>query len=219
VSAFPGSPALIKGALVKLDLLNPLASVIVFQYNPDTVIRRLTASTGEAGRGAESEQLRLKGPPTETISLEVELDAADQLEVADPVTTAAGVAPALASLELMLYPRSGAVIASTALAAGGLVEVVAPVTPLTLLVWGAARVLPVRLTELGITEEAFDPRLNPIRAKVSLSLRVLTYDELGLASTGGALSFAQHLAKEAMATVNTLDALGSFSAGANLGIG
>jgi hypothetical protein len=49
MSAFPGSPRLLKGAIIGLDPFNPLASVIVFQYNPDTMTRRLDArSTGAA---------------------------------------------------------------------------------------------------------------------------------------------------------------------------
>ena len=216
MSSFPGSPRLVKGALVNLDIVNPLASVIVFQYNPETVTRRLSAS-GDEGGGAQSEQLRLKGPAAETMTMEIELDATDLLEVADPIAVGLGIAPALASLELMLSPKTAEVVVKSALAAAGLIEVVPPAAPLTLLVWGPARVLPVRLTELGITEEAFDSQLNPIRAKVAVTLRVLTYDDLGLVSVGGALSLAQQVAKEAMATVNSVAAIGSFSASANLG--
>lgn len=218
MSSFPGSPRLVKGALVNLDVANPLAGVIVFQYNPESVTRRLTASADDSG-GAAGERLRLKGPPGETISLEIELDATDRLEAGDPLAAGLGIAPALASLELMLYPKSADVVAKAALAAAGLVEVIAPAAPLTLLVWGPNRVLPVRVSELGITEEEFDPTLNPLRAKVSINLRVLTYDDLGLASTGGALHLTHHVAKEAMATVNSVATIGSFSVAANLGTG
>jgi hypothetical protein len=218
MSSFPGSPRLTKGALVGLDPVNPLASVIVFQYNPDSVSRRVSANT-DSGWGSSSDQLRVKGPPQETIDVEVEVDAVDQLETADPTAQRLGVAPALASLELLLYPKSALVIANAALLAAGVIEVVGPEVPLALLVWGPNRVLPVRLTELSITEEAFDPSLNPIRAKVNLSLRVLTYDDLGITSVGGALYLSQQIAKEAMATVNGLTALGSFSAASNVRIG
>jgi hypothetical protein len=34
MSSFPGSPRLVKGAIVGVDPFNPLASVVVFQYNP-----------------------------------------------------------------------------------------------------------------------------------------------------------------------------------------
>jgi hypothetical protein len=129
------------------------------------------------------------------------------------------VAPAHATQEQLLYPKSALVIANAALLLAGVIEVVGAEVPLALLVWGPNRVLPVRLTELSITEEAFDPALNPIRARVSLNLRVLTYDDLGLVSVGGALYLAQQIAKEAMATVSGLNALGSFSAASNVRIG
>ena len=135
------------------------------------------------------------------------------------MTLQSGIAPELASLELMLYPKSTLVIANAALTLAGLIEIVPPEAPLALLVWGTARVLPVRLSELSITEEAFDPALNPIRAKVHFSVEVLTYDDLGIASIGGALSLAQQIVKEGMATINSISAIGSFSAPANVRIG
>ena len=61
--------------------------------------------------------------------------------------------------------------------------------------------VPVRLTDLSITEEAFDPSLNPIRAKASVGLRVLTYEDLGLLTSGGALFMVHQRAKEAMASI------------------
>jgi hypothetical protein len=218
MTGFPGSPKVAKGALIGLDPINPLASVVVFQYNPETVTRRLTASTGQAG-GAEREQLRLKGPPEENVSFDIEIDAVDQLAAGDPTARRQGVAPVLASLELLLYPKSALVVANAALSLLGLVEVVPPEVPLALLVWSPTRVLPVRLTDFSITEQALDQALNPIQAKVSLSLRVLNYDDLGLASAGGALFLAHQIAKEAMATVNGATALGSFSAATSVRIG
>lgn len=218
MTGFSGSPQVMKGAIVGLDPMNPVASVVVFQYNPDTVTRRLTANTGSPG-GAEGEVLRLAGPPEETLTFDVEIDAVDQLERDDPTTKMIGIAGQLASLELLLYPKSAVVITNAALAAAGVVEVVPPEAPLALLVWGPKRVLPIRISEFSIAEEAFDPALNPIRATVSLTVRVLTYDDLGLLSVGGGLYFAQQVAKEVMATVNTATALGSFSAAATVSIG
>jgi hypothetical protein len=219
MSGFPGSPKVAKGALVGLDPINPLASVVVFQYNPETVTRKLTARGAQGGGGAEGEALRLSGPPEETISFDIDLDAVDKLAVGDPTTQRLGVAPMLASLELLLYPKSALVVANAVLSLLGITEVVPPEAPLALLVWSATRVLPVRLTDFSITEQAFDPALNPIQAKVSLSLRVQTYDDLGLASVGGALYLAQQVAKEAMATVNGASALGSFSTATAVRIG
>ena len=56
--------------------------------------------------------------------------------------------------------------------------------PLTLFVWSKSRIVPVRLTEFSVTEEAFDAELNPIRAKVSLGMRVLSVDDLGFDAQG-----------------------------------
>ena len=53
MSTFPNSPRLIKGALIGVDPFNPLASVVVFQYNPDTMTRRLEPRTA-GGDGEHS---------------------------------------------------------------------------------------------------------------------------------------------------------------------
>src|SRR2546423_191055 len=221
MTSFPGSPPVQKGAIIGLDPFNPLASVIIFQYNPDTLTRTLTAQTvgGNADRG---EALRLKGPPQETITLNVEIDATDQLESAGFPATQLGVHPTLASLEMLLYPKSVLVIANEVLQAAGVIEIIPPEAPLTLFIWGVKRVVPVRLTTFSITEEAFDTSLNPIRAKVNLGLRVLNYQDLGLLSVGGALFMAHQIIKEVMATIGGVGNIagavsGSFSASASIG--
>src|SRR5215208_4773315 len=139
MTSFPHSPRLLKGAIVGVDIFNPLASVILFQYNPETLTRSLTARTPERPPGERvdrSEAMRLTGPPEETIQLEIEIDAADQLEQAEDTATTMGVHPALASLEMLLYPKSLAIIANHALLRAGIKEVAAPKAPLTLFVWG-----------------------------------------------------------------------------------
>jgi hypothetical protein len=206
MTSFPNSPRLQKGALIGLDPLNPLASVIVFQYNPESVTRTLTAQGPGAGGGqtARSEATRLGGPPQETLKLDVALDATDQLERAEAPATQLGLYPQLSALEMLLYPKSGLVIANEALQLAGVIEIIAPEAPLTVLIWGAKRVLPVRLTEFSITEELFDPALNPIHAKVSLGMRVLNYNDLGLLSPGGGLFMAHQIVKEGLATLNTV---------------
>src|SRR5215211_921232 len=223
MTTFPGSPRLLKGAIVGVDIFNPLASVILFQYNPETLTRSLTARTPERHWSEQvdrSEAMRLTGPPEETIQLEIEIDATDQLEQAEDTATMMGVHPALASLEMLLYPKSLAMITNNALLRAGIKEVAAPKAPLTLFVWGPKRVLPVQLTSFSITEQAFDPGLNPIRASVSLSLTVLNYQDLGLLSPGGALFMAHQVAKEAMATLNGVSNAASVatSAAASLGV-
>ena len=217
MTSFPNSPRLQKGAIIGLDPFNPLASVIIFQYNPDTMTRTITAQTtsGDADRG---EALRLKGPPQETIKLDVEIDATEQLERGDGIAGSMGVYPALAALEMLLYPKSALVIANEILLNIGVIEVIPPEAPLTLFVWGVKRILPVRLTELSISEEAYDPNLNPIRAKVSLGLRVLNYHDLGLLSVGGTLFMAHQIANEVMATIGSVGNIaGSVSGGISIG--
>jgi hypothetical protein len=215
-SSFPGSPRVHKGAIVGMDLFNPLASVVVFQYNPENLSRRVEVNASNR-YAPPNEALRLKGPPEETIDVSVEIDATDQLEQGDDRAAKLGIHPVLASLEMLLYPKSALMIANEVLARAGLIQVIPAEAPLTLFVWGVKRVLPVRITDLSIEEEAFDTDLNPIRARVRLSMRVLTYQDLGLASAGGALFMVHQVAKEVMATLNGAGAVASsVSLGANL---
>jgi hypothetical protein len=208
MGAFPNSPRLLKGALIGLDPGKPLASVIVFQYNPDTMTRRLDArSTGGGESADKSEAFRLTGPPKETITLSVEVDAADQLEQASPLAVASGVYPALSALEMLLYPRSAMVIANAALAQVGNLEIIPPEAPLTLFIWGPQRVVPVRLTSFSITEQAYDTALNPILAKVDLTLLVLSYFDLKITNPGYMLFLAHQIAKEIMATTNVANSV------------
>jgi len=188
----PHSPKLLKGALVVYasHAPGPPPQVIVFQYNPDQLKRKLEKRAPEQKRGnvgaSKEDVLRAQGPPEETIELAVELDAADQL--AEPgknqSTVENGLLPALATLEMLLYPSTARVLENQALAGGGKVQISPADLPLTLLVWGKSRVVPVLLTSFSITEEAFDQALNPIRAKVDLGVKVLTYMELKPNSLG-----------------------------------
>ncbi|HMM41212.1 MAG TPA: hypothetical protein PKA95_04870 [Thermomicrobiales bacterium] len=201
MSASPVSPPVFKGAIVGIDPFNPLASIVVFQYNPASLDRSLQARTagGEGGVGP----VRLAGPPEESIKLSVILDATDQLQRGDPVARDMGIYPALSALEMLLYPKSALVIANEVLARAGVIEVIPMEAPLTLLIWGPRRILPVRITDFSIAEEAFDTLLNPTRARVDLGLRVLTYDDLGMLSHGGALFMVNQVAKEVMATIGS----------------
>lgn len=215
MSSFPGSPRLLKGAIVGIDPFNPLASVVVFQYNPDTMTRKLEPRAVNA-EGDRGEAFRLTGAPKETITLSVEIDATDQLEQANPLATTMGIYPTLSALEMILYPKSAVVIANTILSLIGTIEVIPVEAPMTLFVWGPQRVLPVRLTSLSITEEAHDPLLNPIRAKVELSLTVLSYHDLAVTSPGQALFLVHHIAKEVMATTNLFNSAQNIGAGFKL---
>ncbi len=215
MSTFTGFPKLIKGAIVGFDIFNPLASVIIFQYNPNQLSRRLQIRA--AGQdGAQTEALRLAGPPSESITIsQLDLDAADQLETGDPIATTMGIYPQLSALEMLLYPKSATVIANTALLAAGTIEVIQPQAPLTLFIWGAKRVLPVRITGFSITELQYDPNLNPIVANLNLSMDVLSYNDFPLAHPGYHLFLAHQLVKESMAVFGRVGNL-SAAAGANV---
>lgn len=215
MTTFPGSPRLTKGALVAVDPLNPLASVVVFQYNPNTMTRRLEArAAGEEGDPGET--LRLTGPPKETITLTVEIDAADQLEEGNTTATEIGIYPALSALEMMLYPKTAAVIANTALSLMGSIEILPTEAPFTVFVWGAKRVVPVRVTSFSITEEAYDPALNPILAKVELSLSVLSHQDFSVLHPGYHMFFAHQIEKEGMAMANLSNSTQQIISGLNL---
>jgi contractile injection system tube protein len=202
MSSFPGSPKLVRGGLVTVDPgSGQPVRIITLQYNPDSLSRTLQVQ-GVSGEGGDrSEALRLKGPAVETIKLEAEIDAADQLEFPDqnPNAVAFGIQPQLAALETLVYPSTSDLIATNALASIGTIEIAPAETFLTLFVWGGQRVVPVRVTDFSITEEAFDPALNPIRAKVSLGLRVLSVDDLGFGHKGGSLFLGYLKNKEQLA--------------------
>lgn len=215
MTTFPRSPRLIKGALVGVDIFNPLASVVVFQYNPGTMTRRLEARAA-GGDGDSGEATRLSGPPKETITLSVEIDAADQLEEANPLATRMGIYPSLSALEMMLYPKSATVIANTVLSLIGSIEILPIEGPFVLFAWGANRVLPVRISSFSITEEAYDPLLNPILAKVELSLTVLSYQDFSVLHPGHSLFLAHQLAKEVMATLNVVNSAQNIVSGLQL---
>ncbi|RAO78105.1 hypothetical protein [Dyella jiangningensis] len=201
MSSFPGSPRILKGGIVLIDPdSSAVLRVIALQYNPDSITRSLQVQAMGAG-GDRSEVLRLKGPPVETIKLEAEIDAADQLEFPErnPVATQAGVFAQLAALETMIYPTSAQLNANDALAQIGTLEIIPMETPLALFVWSQTRILPVRVTELSITEEAFDTALNPIRAKISLGLRVLSVDDVPTGHKAASLFMSYLQRKEQLA--------------------
>lgn len=183
MSSFPGSPKLLRGGLVQLDpATSAIADVIVFQYNPDNVTRTLQPRNMTGEPGDRLEVLRLTGPPHETIKLDAELDATDQLEKPNDPGNAPvaenGLLPALASLEALITPPADRLLATDALFDQGMLEIAPVEAPLIVLVWGVNRVVPVLVASLSITEEAFDPQLRPIRAKASMELRVLTTSDL-----------------------------------------
>lgn len=196
------SPNLVKGGIVQVDpTTGKTVGVIALQYNPDSVSRTLQAQASGQEGAEHSQALRLRGAAVETIKVDAEIDATDRLESPDSNRTAvqAGIHPQLAALELLVQPTSQALQANDAMASLGVLEVLPIQAPLTLFVWGRNRVVPVRITDLSVTEEAFDATLNPIRAKVTLSMRVLSVDDLGFEHRGGALYMSYLRDRESMA--------------------
>ncbi len=193
---------MLKGGIVLVDsTTSAVLQVISLQYNPETITRTLAVQGVGADSGPHVDQLRLKGPPIETIKLDAEFDAADMLNAPqqNPVVVQNGIGPVLATLELIIYPTSTQLQTANTNAQNGTLEIIPMDAPLTLFVWSKSRVVPVRFTEFSITEEMFDSALNPIRAKVSLGMRVLTIDDLTFSSAGGSIYMAYQQQKERLA--------------------
>lgn len=210
----PANPKLLKGGVVLVDPRSlAVRRTIALQYNPDSIARGLEAQTaGEASRG-RTQAARLSGPPLETIRLEAELDAADQLDKADRTAGAWGIQPQLAALEALVYPDCAQIVAQQRLANQGALEILPPEAPLALLVWSPARTVPIRVAEFSVVEQAFDARLNPIRARLTLSLRVLSVSDLGFGHRGGGLYLEYHRQKERLAALAPRTGLAALGVG------
>jgi hypothetical protein len=208
------SPKLIRGGMIAVEPdTRKVRQVIALQYNPDSITRSLQIQSSASQDLGRSEALRLTGPPVETIRIEAEVDAIDQLEFPEknrPVVDA-GLQPYLSALELLVYPTSNQLMSGFRASQRGELEIVPMEAPLTLFVSGRQRVVPVRITELNITEEAFDPDLNPIRARISLGMRVLSINDLGFDTYGGSVFLTYQKSKERLAestSAGSLDILG-----------
>ena len=217
MSTFPRSPFLLKGALVELSdrFIGMVPNVIVFQYNPETMTRKLEVQSVDDTKAVSEATNAQPYDPPETFDLVLELDAADALEnpILQPVAVISGISDRIAAIEMLLYPQgnsSGMGLLGSAAAslggaggalAGGIVggglgaaaigsaaafgagfigtnsSVISPVprgkVPDVLFCWGPGRVVPVRLTSFSVEEQAFSPTLYPIRAKVTIGLKVV----------------------------------------------
>ena len=202
---------LLKAGIVLVDYnTGTVQRLIPLQYNPETLTRTLQVQGVGPESGPHVDQMRLKGPPIETFKLEADLDATDQLDAGDPLATASGIQPQLAALETVIYPTSTQLQQANAMAQSGTLEIVPMDAPLTLFVWSKERVVPVKITEFSITEEMFDSSLNPIRAKVSLGLRVLTIDDIDFSSVAGSIYLTYQQRKEQLAASAPAGSLAAF---------
>jgi len=189
----PLNPKLLRGAIVSYGLPDPVPTVILFQYNPASLSRSMEIRTAGGGDAAGEEAFRIADAPVETIKADIEFEGADGNGGAD------GVLARLAALELLITPKTATVVANTVLAQLGTIELIPPQAPFTLFVYGGHRILPVRITEYSVTEDAHEPDLKPIRAKVSLGMKVLTYSDLPFTHPGHHLYLAHQVAKEVLA--------------------
>jgi hypothetical protein len=228
----------LRGALVEFrpTFLIPLPNVIIFQFNPETMTHSWTAAQGIAAeKGATSSNpLAVKGKPGESFSFTLAMDAGDMIAdgsiVAQGIATLSGVYTRLAALELLQFPvpasggdllgsvSAGAAAGAAAAAGGGAAAPQRPVpdgqVPTVLFVWGPGRILPVRVSDLKITERLYDQFLNPTRAEAAITLKVLTPEEL-VHVTGplkeiaqGAYKYSQAL-REALAIANLANSVES----------
>jgi len=202
MTTFPRSPKTLKGGLVLIDPDSAAVQrIISLQYNPETLTRSLQVQTTGGESGNRSEAMRFTGPAVETIRLEADIDAADQLEFPgqNQVTVEYGIQPQLAVLEALAHPGSEQLLQVDRQAGSGTLEITPMAAPLLLFVWSKSRIVPVRLSEFSVTEKAFDLSLNPILAKVTLGLRVLSVDDLGYRHKGGSLFMSYLKTKEQLA--------------------
>ena len=212
MTTFPNAPKVVKGGIVTVDAGSGKSlDMIALQYNPTTLTRSLEPQGfGDPSRG---ELLRFKGPAIETLTIEAEIDAADQLEFPDRHADVVehGIQPQLALLESLINPTSEQLNNNNnTLASTGTLEIASLEVPLALFVWSSNRVVPVLIRTFSISEEAFDPRLNPIRATVNISMKVLSVSDLGFQHRGGSLFMNYMQNRERLAKKAGGPSLGDF---------
>lgn len=194
-------PKIVKAGLILLDPESAeILRVVALQYNPESLNH--TYEISGANETNRSEPLRLMGPPVESFTVEAFLDATDQLEFSDQHQDVAerGIQGAISVLETLIYPESAKLESNRSLAQQGKLTILPMEKHLTLFVWGKERVIPVRLTQFSLNEEEFSPDLFPIRARVTLGMRVLSVDDLGFEHRGGSLYLRYHQQKERLAS-------------------
>lgn len=205
MSSYGDIPKPIRAGIVTVDTdTGALLRTIVLQFNPDSLERTVqpqaaggAADTSGSGTdGDKNEALRLKGPAEEEWKFTAEIDCTDQLDIAAPD----GIQAELAVLEMLVQPTTRQLTAATHESSKGAIEIKPIEMPLTLFTWGKKRVLPVRISDLSITEQAFDVNLNPIRASLAIGLKILTVSDLPAGHPGAAYYIAYLASKERLAT-------------------
>ncbi|MCP5060077.1 MAG: hypothetical protein GY937_25525 [bacterium] len=209
-SAFPRSPKLTKGALIQLTegLIGPVPNVVAFQYNPESVTRKLEPwappeSSEEPEGEAQSDPQIQPYDPQETLDLTLLFDATDDWEEPDehPIAAVSGVAHRLAALERMLYPveEDGGLLGDVVSLISGDASGAVPrsIVPVVLLSFSPGLVMPIRITGYSVEEQAWSPTLYPIRASVSLGVKVLTDRAFPEEGEGAQTGIAAEIARSA----------------------
>lgn len=194
-TGYPRTPAVARGALVQLveDLGMVVPNIILFQYNPSKITRGFTVwnpfATDPQNQAAQTPLVQ-PFDPQQTYGFELELDATDDIEGENPIAIVSGVAARIAALRKLIEPTNGLVGdlvgAASALVGGASSasqQADRPLVPVTLFVFGPGTILPVRVKEVSVEVTDFLPTLFPLRAKVTLSLQVLTPDVFKCKST------------------------------------
>jgi hypothetical protein len=203
MTSYPNSPTILKAALISLPQGLPIPRLVMLQYNPEQLTRKLEPNFEKTGDTPTGTNL-LAGPATEKISMTARISAVDQLQDNDVTARVFGIHPQLATLEMMMFPSPTAVLKDLAEMAIGMLEIVPSASPLTILVWGPMRVQPVQLTGYDVTEVMHDRILNPINAEVTLDMKVLTYQDFAPDQAGYYLYLANLAQRELMSLIGTV---------------
>lgn len=209
----PLAPLLLKGAFIRLDetAIGAVPQIIVFQYNPESLTRKFKPyekpANDKAGEVPDPSARAAPYDPEEEMDIVIELDATDDLEQPErhPITVVTGVADRVAALEMLMYPSDEIGLLSSAITSlagalgiGGGAEIPKDrEAPVVLLTWGPGRVVPVKITGFSVEEQAFNPALYPIRAKVTVGVKVLTEDYFNTRTESKELTPAETMAQAA----------------------
>ncbi|MCB1852627.1 MAG: hypothetical protein KDI83_17920 [Gammaproteobacteria bacterium] len=219
----------LRGALIEYgsDVLGPLPNIVVFQFNPEQIARTITMPnpTGSNPETAarEREAGQSSAPPLESFEITAHFSAADDLGKGGAISAiprAFGIGPQLAALEKMAVPSTGLLSQLIGAAVDAIGDALGKESdsqatratprekvPRLLFFWGPSRVVPVKIRSLAITEQKYDPLLNPVQAEVRIGLEIPNSvsqqdDIVG----NGALTYTATI-KEAQAAANLVKAV------------
>jgi hypothetical protein len=219
----------LRGALVEYgtDVLGPLPNIVVFQFNPERIVRTINLPSTSRGTDPERtarrrEHGQLAAPPVETFDITAHFSAADDFGKGGAVSAIPrvfGIGPQLAALEKMAYPTAGLIsgligaaidAVGDALGLGGGDGPTRPVprqpAPRILFIWGPSRVVPVKIRSMVITEQKYDPLLNPVQAEVQIGLEIPNAAPAGDPIGQGAMTYTATV-KDAQSLLNLAKAV------------